>query len=208
MAFVIEERDEISKLMSEESVNIIKRWNTELLQSVESGSSLKVGEFWNVEILETYIQFAKIECCIFYYREVPGEQKFVLVKTRKNIMCQTKHSNCLVFVELANKHKMLVEQLPGERDCLTHFQKTDFTLPIWYDFPPANYLASFPGQNLFLPVHLARLIQVTHFGACGYKCFSEILGRLVLFFHISLFYFNISYIMRFTFFQVSHGWIY
>jgi len=173
------------------SVDIISGWNSDLIKSVESGSSLKVGEFWNVEILEFYILISEIECSIFYYREIPDEKKYVLVKTRANMTCPSKNNNCMVFVELANRHKMLVQQLPGERDLHAHFQNTDFTLPILYDFPITNHLASFSGHNFFLPVHLARLTLVTHFGACGYKCFSEILGRLVLFFGFSFYYFNI-----------------
>jgi hypothetical protein len=56
----------------------------------------------------------------------------------------------------------------------SHFQHKDFTLPTSYDFPLTNYLTSFSGYNLFLPVHLARFILITIFGACGYKCFIQI----------------------------------
>ena len=196
MNFVWEKRDDFKEMYSgSASVDIIAGWNSDLIKSVESGSSLKVGEFWNVEILEFYILESKIDCPIFYYREIPDEKKYVLVKTRANMTCPSKNSNCMVFVELANKHKMLVQQLPEERELHAHFQNTDFTLPILYDFSSTNYLASFSGHNFFLPVHLARLTLVTHFGACGYKCFSDILGSLVLFFHFSLFFFNIKYFL-------------
>lgn len=175
MRFVISEKSEFGQ-MSGESLNVINKWNSNLILSIESGEPLKEGQFWNVEILENYIRVANIPCCIFYYREIPHQQKFVLVRTRSNMECPSKDLKCLVFVELANKHKMLVEQLTGEKDCHIRFRDTDFTVPILYDFPLTNYLASFSGDNLFLPVHLARLYEVTHFGACGYKCFSDILG--------------------------------
>jgi len=182
MNFVRVNRDHFTE-MSVESGNIIDRWNEDLINNVESGFPLKVGEFWNVEILEYYIRNANIQCNIFYYKEIPDEEKFVLVKTRANMKCPSKNSKCIVFVELINKHKMLVQQLPEGFDCHTLFENTDFTLPIFYDFELPNYLGSFSSHNIFLPVHLARLVQVTHFGACGYKCFSELLGVLVIYFH-------------------------
>jgi len=187
MTFVINN----STHFTPESVNIIDKWNGDLVNSIESGNPLKAGEFWNIEILENYIQKANIQRYIFYYREIPNEQKFVLVKTRQNLTCPPSNSKCLIFVELTNKHKLLVEQLPGERDCRILFQNTDFTLPISYDFNLPNYLASFTSHKLFLPIHLARLIKVTHFGACGYKCFSDI--RVFLFnppFSFYFLYFN------------------
>ena len=164
--------------LSGESMNIINAWTSDLISDVQSGHSLQ-GKCWNVEILESYIRNADIDCSIFYFREIPNENKFVLVKTRSNMKCPSKKSKSLAFVELANKHKMLVEQLPGELDYHTFFQDTDFSLPILYNFPLINYFASFAGHNLFLPIHFARLVQVTHFGACGYKCFSDLLGILV-----------------------------
>jgi len=89
-------------------VNIIDKWNGDLVNSIESRKPLKVGEFWNIEILE--------------YRVIPDEQKFDLVKARQNLTYPPLNSKCLVFVELNNKHKILVEQLPGERDYHVHFQ--------------------------------------------------------------------------------------
>jgi len=201
MSFVIENKDKFKK-MSNESLNVIGRWNSDLIRGVESGNPLKLGEFWNVEILENYISIANIQCSIFYYREIPGEEKFVLVKTRSHMSCPSKDSKCLVFVELVNKHKMLVKQMPGKQDCPTLFENTDFTVPLLYDFPITNYLASFSGDNLFLPLHLARLVVVEHFGACGYKCFSDYLGICLLYTFILLNFINYFCVCHF---QDSHG---
>ena len=167
--------------MSGESMNVIDKLNSDLILSIVSGEPFKEGQFWNVEILENYIRVENIPCCIFYYREIPSQQKFVLVRTRSIMECPSKDLKCLCFVELANKHKMLVEQLPGEKDCQIRFRDTDFSLPILYDFPSTNYLASFSDDNLFLAVHLARLYVVTRFAACGYKYFSDIFGMCLPF---------------------------
>jgi len=51
--------------MSNESLNVIGRWNSDLIRGVESGNPLKLGEFWNVEILENYISIANIQCFCF-----------------------------------------------------------------------------------------------------------------------------------------------
>ena len=116
--------------MSQDSIDIIDQWNLDLVSRILAGSPLKVGQFWNVEILENYIQKANIQCSIFYYKEIPDEEKFVLIRSRPNMSCPPRNSQCLVFVELSNKHKMLVQELPGKVDCHVHFQNTDFTLPI------------------------------------------------------------------------------
>jgi len=68
---------------------------------------------------------------------------------------------------------MFVRQMHGQQDRHTLFQNTDFTVLLLYDFSLTKYLASFSGDNLFLPIHLARLVAVEHFGACGCKWFSE-----------------------------------
>ena len=109
---------------------------------------------------------------------------------------------CLVFVEWVNKHKMLVKQLPGHQDCPTLFKNTDFTVPLLYDFPITNYLASFSGDNLFLSLHFARLVVVEHFGACGYKCFSDYLGLCLFYTFILLNFIKYFCVCHF---QDSHG---
>jgi len=62
---------------------------------------------------------------------------------------------------------LAIKQMPGRQDCYTIFQYTDFTVPLLYDFPLTNYLADTSGDNIFLPLHLARLVIVSYFGASG-----------------------------------------
>jgi hypothetical protein len=75
-----------------------------------------------------------IQFNIFYYREIPGEVNIVLVNSRCNMTFPLKNSNGLVFVDLSNKHKKMIQLLPEEYDCHTLFEDTDFTQPIFNDF--------------------------------------------------------------------------
>ena len=70
---------------------------------------------------------------------------------------------------------IIVKHFPPEDNISLLFRDTDFALPIEYSTSESNNFTSFKA-NLFVPVHLAQLVLVSHFGACGCKCFSNALG--------------------------------
>jgi len=91
------------------------------------------------------------------------------------MQCPLKDENAIIIAEKQGKHKLFVKHFPPEDNISELFRNTDFALPIEYSTSDSNYFTSFK-KDLFLPVHLARLVLVSHFGACGYKCFSNALG--------------------------------
>ena len=92
MSFVISNNVHFTD-MSQQSIGVIETWDSKLVHSIESGGPLKFGQFWNVEILENYIDKANIQCSIFYFKEIPGEEKYVLVRTRPKMICPPKSSS-------------------------------------------------------------------------------------------------------------------
>jgi len=64
--------------ISPASYDTISRWNAERICEVSKGRGLYSGEFWNIEILEKYIELAKIPVMVFYYIEVTNNCKFAV----------------------------------------------------------------------------------------------------------------------------------
>lgn len=69
MKFVVENKSSFSHL-STKSIATISSWKDSLIDSVANGNGLHSGEFWNIEILESYIAAAKIPIGLYYYNEV------------------------------------------------------------------------------------------------------------------------------------------
>jgi len=168
--------------MSNTSFTTISTWTDNIIEHVNNGFGLHPGQFWNIEILENYIVHANIAVRIYYYIEVENQNKYVLVRTRENMECPTENMKILIIAEKCNHHKVLVNIFPPDNNAYERFRHFDFRIPIEYKASMPNFFASIQ-KNMFLPVHLARVVPVTHFGACGYKCFSGVLG-------ISLFLFK------------------
>ena len=76
------------------------------------------------------------------------------------------------------QHKVFVESIPDSKNAWEFFRDMDFSIPINYDLSsPENY-RSFH-KDVFLPVHIARLVHTSKLGACGYKCFGGILSNAI-----------------------------
>lgn len=56
--------------ISPSSYETISRWNASKICEVSKGRGLHSGEFWNIEILEKYIELAQIPAMVYYYVEV------------------------------------------------------------------------------------------------------------------------------------------
>ena len=56
--------------LSPPSYSTISLWTESILTHVANGGGLKPGQFWNIEILEKYIELARIPLMVYYYLEV------------------------------------------------------------------------------------------------------------------------------------------
>ena len=67
--------------LSNTSYEIIVKWTDDIIEHVNNGGGLRKGLYWNIEILQKYIDVAKIPALLFYYIEVlliSGVFKFFL----------------------------------------------------------------------------------------------------------------------------------
>ena len=69
MKFVCDRIDFFADL-SPPSFETISSWTESILNHVSTGGGLKPGQFWNIEILEQYVELAQIPVMLYYYVEV------------------------------------------------------------------------------------------------------------------------------------------
>lgn len=89
--------------------------------------------------------------------------------------CPKVGGNAIIIAEKDGGHKVLVKNFPPGDNAVELFRNMNFKIPMEYCVSETNYSTSY-NADCFLPVHLTQLVLVSHFGACGYKCFASVLG--------------------------------
>lgn len=103
------------------------------------------------------------------------------------MQCPKVEGNAIIIAEMNGGHKVVVKNFPPGNNHSELFRDMDFKILMEYDIGEPNYCTSYKAEY-FLPLHLARLVLVSHFGACGYKCFASVLGNSrSLMLHLMLF---------------------